>query len=310
MIKILVLTGPTATGKTGLSVSLAKRLGGEIISADSMQIYKGMQIGTAAATPEEQQGVAHHMIGAVDPASSYSVSKYQQDAMQHIRQIALRGHLPILVGGTGLYIDSILYDFDFMDATGDERFRQELHEYCAAHGNEALHARLAAVDADTAARLHPNDEKRVIRALEVHMLRGESMRPTAAKKKNPEIDATVLALECSERAYLYERIDRRVDIMLARGLLKEVENLLASVPKEAQSMKAIGYRQLVPCIEENAPLAEAIEQIKRESRRYAKRQLTWLRTRDVLRIDIYNKTPEQLLQEALQRIGEKNEGLL
>ncbi len=300
-IPLLVITGPTASGKTSLGVRLAQLYNGEIISADSMQIYKGMEIGTAAATKQEQENIPHHMLGVINPGEEYSVSRYKADATVLIREIAARDKLPILVGGTGLYIDSVLYDMDFTSASGDNAIRDKWQSYVNENGVEKLHERLYEVDPITADRLHINDVKRTIRALEVFEVSGIAMSAQETPRKLcNDLETTVISLECQNREYLYNRINKRVDIMVQNGLVQEVKNLLNSgVSPNAQSMKAIGYRQLVPCILDGAELESAINEIKMESRRYAKRQLTWMRKRDCLRIDIENKTLQNLTNEAV-----------
>ena len=301
MIKLLVITGPTASGKTGLGVALAEKLDGEIISADSMQIYRGMEIGTAAATEEERRGIPHYMIACKDPAEEYSVSAYRQEAEGIIKDIARRGKLPIVVGGTGMYIDALLYDMNYTSAGKNEELRREFAAFAEENGTQALHDRLRQVDPESAEKLHKNDVKRIIRALEIFYLSGSSKSSQRQEIKiKPYLSPVIISLECSDRQYLYDRIDRRVDSMMQQGLPDEVRALLeAGVPADAQSMKAIGYRQLVPCLMGEADLGQAVEQIKKESRHYAKRQLTWMRRRDCLRLDIAGKTAEQLLSEAL-----------
>ena len=307
-IRLLVITGPTASGKTGLGVQLAKKYNGEVISADSMQIYKGMEIGTAAATLQEQDGVKHHMLGVVCPDQDYSVSKYKNDVDAIIRQIAANGKLPIMVGGTGLYIDAVLYDMDFTSACGNDEIRAKWQSYAEQNGVDKLHAQLNKVDSVTAERLHPNDVKRIIRALEVFEVSGVPMsEQTLPRTISSSYEPIIISLECQNRAYLYDRINRRVDVMVENGLVDEVKALLKmGVSPDAQSMKAIGYRQLTPCILGEAELSKAIEEIKMESRRYAKRQLTWMRKRDCIRIDIENKALSDITAEAISKLKEIN----
>ena len=297
-IKILVITGPTASGKTGLGIKLAQYYGGEIVSADSMQIYEGMTVGTAAVTKEEMLGIPHHLIGFIDPKQDYSVSRYKQDALDCIKDIASRGRLPIVVGGTGLYIDSILYEMDFTSAAADESVRKYWQDYAQEHGHEALHMQLKLVDPVSAERLHMHDVKRVIRALEVYQITGVPMSMQDTKKDSDLLEACVISLECENREYLYNRINLRVDIMMSNGLLGEINGLLKNgVSADAQSMKAIGYRQFIPCITDGADVEQAVEVVKMETRRYAKRQLTWMRGEDAIQL---TGSPSENIDEILR----------
>lgn len=278
--RILVLTGPTATGKTALGVRLAQAMNGEVVSADSMQLYRGMDIGTAKPTVQEMQGIAHHLIDSLDPWQSYSVALYRQDAGEAIRQIAARGKLPIVVGGTGLYIHSLLYDMRFTSAASDPAVRKKWEDFAAANGPEALHRELAQRDPSSAARLHWNNQRRVVRALEVYELTGTPMSSQAdaqGGRAAGEYDAKVYGLTM-ERPALYARVEQRVDRMMEAGLLEETRRLLrAGLSPDSQSMQAIGYKELVLYLTERCSLSEAVELLKRNTRRYAKRQLTWFR---------------------------------
>ncbi len=299
-MKILVITGPTASGKSGLGIALAHRLNGEIVSADSMQIYKGMEIGTAAVSEREAEGIRHYLVGSIMPGSEYSVVDYRKDADKAIAEIAGRGKLPIVVGGSGMYVDALLYDLDYTSAGKNEELRKELAEYANINGAAALHRLLENEDPETAEKLHENDIKRVIRALEICRTGQIPSLQVKEKKIRNGLEPVWITLECSNREYLYERINKRTDIMMQNGLLDEVKRLLqAGVPEDAQCMKAIGYRQLIPCLTQGADLHTAQEEIKQESRRYAKRQLTWMRARDCLRVDIYGKSEDELLSEVL-----------
>ena len=288
---VLVLTGPTATGKTALGVLLAERLGGEVVSADSMQIYRGMEIGSAAPTPEETRGVPHHLIGFLDPRESYSVGRYVEDASAAVGDILARGKLPIIVGGTLLYIDSLLAGRDFTPL--DPELRASLEVEYDALGGEAMLERLRR--ADPAAALHPNDKKRVVRALEIFELTGRTKTELdeASRLAPPRWPYVKIALDYADRADLYARIDARVDRMFEMGLVSETEALLAAgVDEKATSMQAIGYKELVPALRGETDLETAREDIKRASRRYAKRQLSWLRgAADVNRI-VWEKAPD------------------
>ena len=282
--KLVVITGPTASGKTALGVALAQRLGGEVVSADSMQIYRGMDIGTAKPTPEEMQGVPHHMIGIADPAENYSVSRYAAQAAACVDDILARGKLPIVVGGTGLYIDSLIAGRTFADGTADTALRQELSERYDEIGGEGLLGELRKVDPERAARLHPADKKRIVRAMEVYILTGKTIT---------RYDAAKIALDFADRQDLYDRIDRRVDAMVRQGLFDEVRALLAAgVPADCTAMQAIGYKEAVAAVRGEASPQEAVAAIQLASRRYAKRQLTWLRRDPDLFWIRHEKTPD------------------
>ncbi len=267
-----MLCGPTATGKTALAVELAKKLGGEIVSADSMQVYRGMNVGTAKPTLEERQGIAHHMLDVVAPSESYSVQLYQQQARLCIDEIVARGHLPILCGGTGLYINAVVYPLDFTDQPPDPAQRQQWASLAEQEGPEALHRLLAERSPALAAEIHPNNVKRVIRALEASPA-GEERTVFA---REPLYRLAWLGLCAADRDALYARIDRRVDRMMEQGLLGEVRSLAAGALSQTAA-QAIGYKEILAHLNGAASLAEAVEEIKRGSRRYAKRQMTWFR---------------------------------
>ena len=278
--KILVITGPTASGKTWLAVELAKLRGGEVVSADSMQIYRRMDIGTAKPTPEEMQGIPHHMIDVADPEEDFSVARYVDMAARCVEDILDRGKLPILAGGTGLYVDSLLSGRTFAAFDGDSPLRAQLEERFAREGGEPLLRELALADPESAARLHPNDAKRVIRALEVFLTTGKTItqhnRETLALP--PRYRALTLSLDFQRREDMWARIDRRVDQMMERGLEEEVRALLRSgVPKRCTAMQAIGYKELAAAVSGEGSLEEAAAQVKLRSRQYAKRQRTWFR---------------------------------
>lgn len=293
--KIVVITGPTGTGKTALSVMLAKELGGEIVSADSMQVYRRMDIGTAKVTPEETCGVAHHMIDTAEPTESFSVAAYVEAARGCIDDILARGKLPFVVGGTNLYIDSLIADIDFADNDGDGALREKLNAEYDAVGGEAMLERLRGFDPERAEKLHAADKKRIVRAIEVYELTGRTMTEHDAEtqKKPPRYDAAVIALDFEDRADLYARIDSRVDGMERAGLFDEVKSLLDSgLSENSTAMQAIGYKEPAAYFRGEISREEALEQIKRESRRYAKRQLTWLRrNKDVFWIR-WGKSPD------------------
>lgn len=277
---ILVITGPTATGKTVLGVRLAKQLNGEVISADAMQLYRGMVIGTAAPTPEETEGVPHHLVGTIDPRESYSVGRYVKEASACADDILRRGRLPILVGGTNLYIEALLRGTDF--AAGDEAVRRRLEEAYASLGGAAMLARLRAVDPDRAARLHENDRRRIVRALEIYEVTGQTITrfDEESRAAPPRYASCTVALNFEDRALLYRRIDRRVGRMFELGLVDEVRALLdGGVTERDTAMQAIGYKETAAALRGECSLEEAADQIRQASRRYAKRQLSWLRSR-------------------------------
>jgi len=292
--KIVVITGPTATGKTALGVALAQKLGGEVVSADSMQIYRHMNIGTAKPTAEETRGVAHHMLDIIDPREAYSVSRYVEDASKCADDILARGGLPIVVGGTGLYIDSLVLGRTFAESE-NPALRREIEARYDALGGEALLAELAKIDAPSAEKLHANDKKRIVRALEIFALTGATIAEHNAKtlQAPARYSAARIALDFEERSALYSRIDARVDEMLARGFLDEAKGLLdMGVSPSATSMQAIGYREMCAAIEGEITLEEAAAQTKQRSRAYAKRQLTWLRARSDVRRIAWRASPE------------------
>ena len=300
--KIVVITGPTASGKTWLAVELAKRYGGEVISADSMQIYRRMDIGTAKPTPGEMQGIPHHMIDVADPEEDFSVARYVDMASRCVDDVLARGKLPILAGGTGLYVDSLLSGRTFAAFDEGSPLRAELEARYAREGGEALLRELARVDPDSAARLHPNDGKRIVRALEVYSTTGKTITQHNEETRAlpPRYDALTLTLDFARREDLWARIDRRVDEMLARGLAEEVRALLRSgVPERCTAMQAIGYKEMVPVVLGDMSAAEAAAQIKLRSRQYAKRQRTWFRRNLEAKPLLWGPVPN--LEEVLQR---------
>ena len=278
--KIVVITGPTASGKTALGVALCQKLNGEVVSADSMQIYRRMTIGTAKPTPEEMQGVPHHMIDVAEPEENWSVARYVEEAAACVEDILARGKLPVIVGGTGLYIDSLLSGRTFAGGEVNDALRQELSERYDEIGAKGLLGELRKVDPERAEKLHPGDKKRIVRALEVFILTGKTITEHDRETKAipPRWESAKLALDFESRQTLYDRIDRRVDDMFARGLMDEVRALLSSgVPDSCTAMQAIGYKEAVAALRGECSEAEARAMIQQESRRYAKRQLTWFR---------------------------------
>ncbi|MCD5411115.1 MAG: tRNA (adenosine(37)-N6)-dimethylallyltransferase MiaA, partial [Clostridiales bacterium] len=273
---ILLIVGPTAVGKTACAIELAKKLDGEIISADSMQIYKEMNIGTAKPSAKELGEVNHHLIDIISPDIDFSVAEFQRLAFDLVDDIHKRGKLPIISGGTGLYINSILYDMDFSKTYSDSSFRDQLTKECNESGNMFLHDKLKIIDPKAAERIHPNNVKRVIRALEINHISKSNMGDFSTDiKLNSKYNSILVGLT-RDRAKLYERINHRVDLMIEQGLVEEVENLLIKgYSKDLVSLQGLGYKEIADYIDGKCDLEEAIEILKRSTRRYAKRQLTW-----------------------------------
>lgn len=280
MARVLCVVGPTATGKTKMGVALAKRFHGEVVSVDSMQIYRGMTIGTAAPTDQEMEGIPHHMIGVADPRESWSVAKYVEQADACVQDILSRGKLPVLVGGTGLWLDALVRGNNFAPGAQGEETRLALQKRMETEGAEVLLEELRQIDPATAAKLHLKDEKRILRALEVYAETGETITAHNAKTKEipPKYDALYIGLDFADRQDLRDRIDKRVDTMVQQGLLQEVRDLLATgLPRDATALQAIGYKQFLGVSEGRFTEKDAVEEVKLRSRQYAKRQLTWLR---------------------------------
>ncbi len=278
-IPLLVIAGPTAAGKTAAAIEVAKAVGGEIVSADSMQIYRGMDIGTAKPTPQQQRQAVFHLIDIVNPDENYNVAFFQQDAQRAIVDIHRRGLLPILCGGTGLYIQAVVAHFDFPPGPYDEQIRQHLEEEAAEVGTEEMYQRLREVDPEAATRIESQDLRRIIRALEVYELTGQPLSQQQRVDETPAVKYNKLSyvLTCP-RTLLYQRIAQRVDEMMKCGWLAEVQRLRrAGCHCQMQSMQAIGYRHLLEYLEKGTDLEETVAQIKRDIRRFAKRQLTWFR---------------------------------
>jgi tRNA dimethylallyltransferase len=278
-IDVVAIIGPTASGKTALSIKLAKEIDGEIINGDSMQIYRGMDIGTAKVTEEEMDGVVHHLLDIKDPTEGFSVAEYQQLVREKIAEIQQRGKMPIIVGGTGLYVQSVLYDFVFTDEEIDTEARQAYYAELEKIGPEAMHARLMALDPTTAATIHFNNTRRVIRALEMVELAGTSKANEEHNRGDVALYNHLIIGMDMDREKLYERINLRVDIMMEQGLEQEVRALYDEGLRDVQAIKAIGYKELYAYFDGNSTREEAIETIKQNSRRYAKRQLTYFRNK-------------------------------
>ena len=303
MDKIICVVGPTASGKTALAVELAKELNGEVVSCDSMQIYKRMDIGTAKPTREEMQGIPHHMIDICEPTEDFSVSRYTQMATPIVDDILARGKTAIIAGGTGLYVDALVRGNDFapIPATGH---REKLEQQLASEGLESLLAQLRAVDPEAAERSQ-NNPRRIIRALEVYYESGETITAHNARTQAipPRYEPVWIGLDFQQRSDLYDRIDRRVEIMLELGLLKEIKDLLSSgIPEKATAMQAIGYKEFVDALAGRCSIESAVQQVQQSSRRYAKRQLTWFRRNDKMNWILRQaQTPaEEILANARQ----------
>lgn len=311
-LPLLILTGPTAVGKTNLSIRLAKAVNGEIISADSMQVYRRMDIGTAKIKKEEMCGVPHHLIDICEPQEEYHVVRFAADARRLIREITDRGHLPVLVGGTGFYIQAVLYDVDFTETTEDTAYREELSEYARQYGAEALHARLAEADPASAEAIHANNVKRVIRALEFYRQTGApiSAHNEEQRKKEPAYNSAYFVLT-EERSVLYRRIEKRIDKMIEEGLVEEVRALMAEGCTAGMvSMQGLGYKEILSYLNGECALAEAVSVLKRDTRHFAKRQLTWFkRERDVLWFDKGAYADEEAILTAML-LEAKNRGIL
>ena len=288
LMPLVVLTGPTAVGKTRLSVQLAQEIGGEIISADSMQVYRGMDIGSAKVTREEMQGVPHFLIDEFEPDEEFHVVRFQEYAKKYIREIYDRGHIPILVGGTGFYIQAVLYDIDFTENGSDMTYRHMLEEKAVREGAEALHIMLRKVDPASADAIHANNVKRVIRALEFYHETGEriSDHNEAERQKQSPYDFAYFVLN-DRRECIYENIDLRVDQMMQQGLLEEVRILRRKgCTRDMVSMQGLGYKEMLDYLDGVCTLEEAVRILKRDTRHFAKRQLTWFRReRDVIWVD-------------------------
>lgn len=309
MKPLVILTGPTAVGKTQLSIGLAKAIGGEIISADSMQVYKQMDIGTAKIKPEEMDGVKHYLIDVLEPQEAFDVARFQSLCKGAMDEIYSKGKIPIIVGGTGFYIQSILYDIDFTESDAQEDLRQELAEYAKEKGNDALFEKLKEIDPKSALEIHPNNVKRVIRAIEYYHQTGQPISEHNEEqkiKKSPyKFRYYVLRLP---REILYDRINKRVDVMKQEGLIDEVQGLLdLGCTSELVSMQGLGYKEIVQALKGDITVDEAFELIKKGTRHFAKRQFTWFRReREVHWIDKdHFKTEEELLAYCVKDLREQ-----
>ncbi|WP_145387682.1 tRNA (adenosine(37)-N6)-dimethylallyltransferase MiaA [Staphylococcus capitis] len=307
---IVVIVGPTASGKTELSIEVAKKFNGEIISGDSMQVYKNMDIGTAKVTQDEMDGITHHMIDILEPDESFSAFEFKKRAEACIEDITNRGKLPIIAGGTGLYIQSLLYNYAFEDETISEeqmKLVQAQLEELKHYNNEELHQYLASFDSDSAEDIHPNNRKRVLRAIEYYL---KTKKLLSSRKKVQQFtenyDTLLLGIEMS-RETLYFKINKRVDIMLGHGLFKEVQDLVEQGFESSQSMQAIGYKELVPVVKGHIQMEDAVEKLKQHSRKYAKRQLTWFKNKmDVRWLDKEKMSLQMMLDEITTQINKRS----
>ncbi|MBS4980423.1 MAG: tRNA (adenosine(37)-N6)-dimethylallyltransferase MiaA [Lachnospiraceae bacterium] len=307
---LIILTGPTAVGKTKASIGLAKAIGGEIISADSMQVYRQMDIGSAKITEEEMDGIPHYLIDVLEPEEEFHVVRFQQMAKAAMEDIYSRGNIPIVVGGTGFYIQALLYDIDFTEKEGDNSYREKLEALAKEKGAAYLHGQLAAVDPKAAEEIHANNVKRVIRALEFYKQTGQKISEHNERERQKESPYRFCYFVLNDRREcLYERIDKRVDQMIQNGLVQEVRALKErGCTKQMVSMQGLGYKEIFAYLEGDCSLEEAVYIIKRDTRHFAKRQLTWFkRERDVIWIqkDALNYDEEKLLQSLLESIRER-----
>ena len=316
-IKILAVVGPTASGKTAISVELARRLGGEVVSCDSMQVYRRMNVGTAKPTEEEMGGIPHHLIDAVEPDAPFSCAEYVTRASEAVKDIWARGKLPILCGGTGLYLDRFLCG-EMEETHADEALRASLFEYAERMGAEALHERLRSVDPESAEAIHPNNVKRVVRALEIYEQTGipKSEFDRRSQVAESPYEAVVIGLHYPRREVLYERINRRVDVMIADGLLEETKQLKEEGVFEVNltAAQAIGYKELLGYLDGSETLAEATESLKTATRRYAKRQLTWFCAKPYvawveMEKDGALRTLDDVCREIVNRVTQKEGGV-
>ncbi|MDQ0199890.1 tRNA (adenosine(37)-N6)-dimethylallyltransferase MiaA [Neobacillus ginsengisoli] len=306
--KVLVIIGPTAVGKTKLSIDLAKRYNGEIISGDSMQIYRKMDIGTAKIKESEMEGIPHHLIDIKEPDESFSVAEFQHLVRTKISEISGKGKLPIIAGGTGLYIQSVIFDYQFSDAPADEAFRSLLEAKVKEIGNDALYQELKEIDPESALQVHPNNVRRVIRALEIYHCSGKTMSEYQKVQQPDLLYQTALVGLTMDREKLYERINYRVDLMLEEGLVEEVKELYLQGLRDCQSIQAIGYKEIYEFLDGKVTMNEAVENLKQNSRRYAKRQLTWFRNK--MDVEWFDMTDAWNFEKKITEISHYVEGKL
>ncbi|MBR3869873.1 MAG: tRNA (adenosine(37)-N6)-dimethylallyltransferase MiaA [Clostridia bacterium] len=302
--KVIAVVGPTASGKTSLAVEIAKAVDGEIISADSMQIYKGMFIATAQPTEEEKQGIPHHLISIIEPSETYSVAQFVSDAKRCIDDITARGKVPVIAGGTGLYVDSLLYGIDFGFVPDNSEMREKLKERLENEGAEKLLEELREIDPETAETLHVNNAGRILRALEVYYLTGETIseQKRKSREKGSDYDSLYVYIEYTDRQKLYDRIEKRVDIMVSMGLLEEAEKFI-SLGEDTTAKQAIGYKELKTYFSGECTLDEALDNLKKETRHYAKRQMTWFR-RNENKFTVYPDADPDFVNTAIGKVKE------
>ncbi|SFQ00220.1 tRNA (adenosine(37)-N6)-dimethylallyltransferase MiaA [Salibacterium halotolerans] len=301
--KVVVIAGPTAVGKSETAIRLASYFDGEILSGDSMQIYKGLDIGTAKVSENERRGIPHYFIDERRPDDSYSAASFQQKAAEHIRNINARGKLPIIAGGTGLYIRAVIRGLDFHDTPSDPEFRREMEEFARNHGARSLHDKLREMDEENAARIHPNNVKKTVRALEIRHIGGQTKR--SFESEDDMFYHHLMIGLTMERSTLYQRINTRVDQMIKEGLPDEAKWLFDKYPRDVQAAQAIGYKEFFPYFEGRCTFTEAVETLKQHSRQYAKRQLTWFRNKE--RVNWFDMT-DGLHEEKINKMIQLIEG--
>lgn len=310
--KVIAICGPTASGKTGLSIELAKKIDGEIISCDSMQIYQDMTIGTAKPTTEEMQGIKHYLIDFVPPNQRYSVADFKKDAMVAIKEVLSHGKVPIIVGGTGLYLDALIYNIEYQDIQIDLAYRKKLENIAQSEGLDKLYEMAMKIDKQAAEKISKNDQKRILRILEIYHQTGKTKTQQEIESRKQEIPYQYLVFGIQmDRQILYDRINQRADKMIEQGLIEEVENLLKKYQEFPTAMQGLGYKEVVEYLEGTLTKEEMIEKIKQESRRYAKRQLTWFRrNQDIIWLDgiqSKEKNINLILEEYKKRGKKENE---
>jgi len=307
---LVIIAGPTAVGKTAASIKLAKEINGEIISGDSMQVYKTMDIGTAKVMPDEMDGVKHYMIDELNPDDEFSVFKFKQRAKKYIDEIYAKGKVPIIVGGTGFYIQSIIYDIEFEDVQTNFEYREELEKDANEYGNDYIHNKLKGVDEKAAELIHPNNRKRVIRALEFFKTNNEKISDHNEKEKSKitPYNLAFFVLTCNDRNVLYDRINLRVDIMKNGGLIEEVKDVYSKYDKSLVSMQGIGYKEIIEYLDGSLALEESLELLKKNTRNFAKRQVTWFkREKDArwIETDLLDFDKDKITNKMLEILEEK-----
>ena len=301
--QVIVICGPTASGKTRLGIELAKKIDGEIVSCDSMQIYKDMTIGTAKPTEEERSEAVHHLVDFVLPSKRYSVAEYKKDAENTIEQIIEKNKKPIIVGGTGLYLNSLVYGIDYPNIVTDLNYRQELEEKVNKEGLESLYKEATKIDSKAIEKISPNDKKRILRILEIYHSTGKTKTEIEAdsRKNGPKFDYKIFVLNM-DREKLYDRINRRVDLMIENGLIEEVKTLLEKYKEFPTAMQGLGYKEVVEYLENKTTKDEMIDKIKQETRRYAKRQITWFKSyKDAIWLDASNNDNVSIILENIRK---------